>query len=43
MDGKAERVNKTLNQYSRSLVSADQRDLADYVGQAEFSRNIASH
>jgi hypothetical protein len=24
-------------------VGADQRDLADYVGRAEFSRNVAMH
>jgi hypothetical protein len=31
-----ERVNGISNQYSRNLVGVDQRDWANYVGQAEF-------
>ena len=42
-DGKTERVNEVLKQYLRNLVSADQGDWADYVGQAEFSYNVAMH
>ena len=36
-------MNKILNQYSKNLVGANQRDWADYVGRAEFSCNLATH
>ena len=43
MVGKTKCVNGVLNQYSRNLVGADQRDWADYVGRAKFSCNVAMH
>lgn len=43
MDEEANRVNAVSNQYLRNLVSAYQRDWADYVGRAEFIYNVATH